>query len=124
MNKDDMIIDLSYLKEMSEGNVELMIEMIGIFKEQVLEFSNDMDRLLEKKEYVELGKLAHKAKSSISIMGMGPLAKKLKEFELLAKSHQDIEVYPEFISIFKRDTQIALNDLKVVLSNQDEYLKS
>ncbi len=34
-----MKTDLSYLKEMSGGNKELVLEMITIFRDQVAEFS-------------------------------------------------------------------------------------
>ena len=38
-----MKIDLSYLREMSAGNKTLVIEMIDIFKDQVVEFSTGLD---------------------------------------------------------------------------------
>ena len=46
-----MKTDLSYLQEMSGGNQELVIEMINIFKNQVVEFARDMEDHLQKKEY-------------------------------------------------------------------------
>ena len=69
-----MKIDLTYLKNMSAGNRDLVLEMIEIFKNQIDEFTNGMDEHYSKKEYELLGRLAHKAKSSISIMGLNDLA--------------------------------------------------
>ena len=43
-----MKIDLSYLREMSGGNKELILEMISIFTTQVKEFGSEMDQLLTK----------------------------------------------------------------------------
>ena len=96
--------------------------MIGIFKQQVVEFTQDMDHLYEKKEYENLGKLAHKAKSSISIMGLKDLAVQLKTFENLAKAGIDPQKYPEYIANFKAETNEAVCELEDVLENIDNYL--
>lgn len=117
-----MKVDLTYLKNMSAGNKELVLEMIGIFKSQVSEFAIDMEKHLEDKEYELLGRLAHKAKSSISIMGLNDLAVELKTFENLAKAGQEVEKYPEFIRKFKSETQDAVDELNEVVSNLDIYL--
>jgi len=84
------------------GNKDLIKEMIAIFNDQVEEFSRDMDNHLTKKEYELLGKLAHKAKSSISIMGLNDLAKELKRLENLAKEGKEINQYAGIISFLKR----------------------
>jgi len=116
-----MKADLTYLREMSGGNRELIKEMISIFNTQVEEFSKDMDNHLAKKEYEMLGKLAHKAKSSISIMGLNDLAIELKRLENLTKEGKDIDKYAGIISQFKKDTQLAVQELNVVLQKIDNY---
>ena len=116
-----MKTDLTYLKEMSGGNKDLIREMITIFNAQVGEFSRDMDSHLEKKEYELLGKLAHKAKSSISIMGMNDLALELKTLENLARDGKQIEKYEGIIDSFKNQTQLAVQELKEVLQKIDNY---
>ena len=116
-----MITDLAYLKEMSGGNKDLIREMITIFNTQVEEFARDLDNLLKTKEYVLLGKLAHKAKSSISIMGMNDLAVELKTLENLAREGKQTEKYAGMISSFKNQTQLAVQELNVVLQKIDNY---
>ncbi len=116
-----MKTNLTYLKEMSGGNKDLVREMITIFINQVEEFTHDMENHLEKKEYEQLGKLAHKAKSSISIMGLDKLAKELKNLENLAKESKEPEKYPVILSFFKDETQIAIKELNDVLKNLDNY---
>jgi len=116
-----MKTDLTYLKEMSGGNKDLIREMITIFISQVGEFSGELDRLLEKKEYELLGKLAHKAKSSISIMGMNDLALELKTLENLARDGKQIEKYADIIDSFKNQTHLAVQELKEVLQKIDNY---
>jgi len=114
MNKNPQIVNLTYLDDMSGGNKEVMKEMINIFISQVSEFAEEMKDLNNKKEYLKLGSLAHKAKSSISIMGMEKLAKELKEFELKAKAEKDVDKYEEFINHFKQLCDLAIEELKEI----------
>jgi HPt (histidine-containing phosphotransfer) domain-containing protein len=107
-----MITDLTYLNNMSSGNPEIVKEMIGIFVEQAHEYIRDMPKHLDEKDYLALGKLAHKAKSSISIMGMTELAADLKTLELLTKENKDIETYPSYVEKFLSLTKIAIEELK------------
>ncbi|MBN1416460.1 MAG: Hpt domain-containing protein [Bacteroidales bacterium] len=116
-----MKADLTYLREMSGGNKDLIKEMITIFNTQVEEFSRDLENHLERKEYELLGKLAHKAKSSISIMGLNDLAKELKKLENLAKERKDTDKYAGIVSFFKKETQSAVQELNNVLQKIDNY---
>lgn len=116
-----MKTDLTYLRNMSAGNKDLVIEMIGIFKSQVDEFVADMNELNRNEQYEDLGKLAHKAKSSISIMGLNDLAAELKSFENMAKAGINTEKYPEFIARFTTETSEAVSELEEVADNIDIY---
>ena len=116
-----MKTDLSYLREMSGGNTELVLEMIGIFKEQVVEFAGEMENLLANKEYESLGKLAHKAKSSVSIMGLQSLAQDMKDLENLAREGKKSESYARFVNNFKKETSEAVEELNVVINNIELY---
>lgn len=106
---------------MAAGNKELVIEMIGIFKQQVDEFTTEMNELFDNQKYLELGKLAHKAKSSISIMGLNELALELKSFENMAKASEKPETYPAFIAKFREETSEAVVELEEVANNIDLY---
>lgn len=107
---------------MSAGNKDLMLEMISIFESQTKEFYDEMDSLLANEQYEDLGKLAHKAKSSISIMGMEDLAADLKKLENIAKAGVEVDKYPEFILKFKRETTEAIKDLSEVSENIELYI--
>ncbi len=116
-----MKIDLSYLREMSGSNKELILEMISIFTSQVKDFANEMDNLLQTGQYEALGKLAHKAKSSVSIMGLNDLARKLKDLENSAAERKNIESYGEVIELFKNTTEEAVKELDIVKQNLELY---
>jgi len=107
-----MITDLTYLKNMTEGNAELIQEMIDIFTVQVKEYTKNMKEFYQRKNWTELSRLAHKAKSSVAIMGMDDLAEMLKKFEMLAMDKKDVEKYPEYIKRFIEDCARACEELK------------
>ena len=103
--------DLEYLISTTGNNREIIIELINIFIEQVGEFSEEFRNLYKMKDYDALGKLAHKAKSSVAIMGMDKLTEKLKEFEILALKGIDHEKYPGFINYFIEECDVAVKEL-------------
>jgi HPt (histidine-containing phosphotransfer) domain-containing protein len=107
-----MKTDLTYLKSMSGGSFEVIKEMIEIFIEQVNEISQEMKQALNEKNYLTLSKLAHKAKSSVSIMGMESLAADLKTFEILSHEGKEPERYQGFVTSFINDCNEAVEELK------------
>jgi len=92
--------DLTYLESMSMGTNELIVEMIQLFIDQLPEFKEGLTEHLNKGDYMALGALAHKAKSSVAVMGMDSLAADLKTLEISAKAGKDQELYPILVNRF------------------------
>lgn len=109
-----MITDLSYLKTMSGGDANFIAEMIGLFSEQVDEYSELMPRLLKEKEYDGLSKVAHKAKSSVAVMGMTGVAELLKELEKLAHDGLEPERYEGMVTEFLDQSRLAVAELELL----------
>lgn len=105
-----------YLLSITGGDMETMSEIAGIFGSQVPEFLTGMRSLLSQEKYYELGLLAHKAKGSVTVLGMDETAKMLKEFELLAKAGEQKEKYSGFISRFEADTSMVMAEVEDYLS--------
>jgi len=79
-------INLGYLESITDGNNELIKELIAIFIEQVPEFNEGFEKGIEEKDWNQIAAVAHKAKSSVISMGMDKLGNTdLKNLELLAK---------------------------------------
>ncbi len=106
-----MITDLNYLKTMSGGDSRFINEMIGLFREQMEEYKQQMPELLRKKAYDNLSKMAHKAKSSVAVMGMREVADTLKELEILAQEEKETERYESMIDFFLEQSQLAIEEL-------------
>ena len=107
-----MKTDLSYLLSMSDGEKSIINEMIDIFIQQVKEMGTEMLKLDSEKNYEELSKLAHKAKSSVAIMGMKNLAYDLKDLEILCKDKAKTDTYKEYILHFIEETEEAAIELE------------
>jgi hypothetical protein len=106
------LINTDYIESVAGGDMEIIKELVNIFSSQIDEFSMEMRTLNEKVQYYQLGLLAHKAKSSVAIMGMEGLATMLKTFELEAKENRNTEKYAGYISRFESDTREALRELE------------
>jgi len=106
------LINMEYLNSVSGGDKEIISELIDMFRDQSIEIYDEMKSLLLKEDYISLGMLAHKAKSSVAIMGMKELADLLKKFELHAKEGINPEEYSSFIERYRTDTNSALIELE------------
>lgn len=110
-------INLDYLENMTGGSKELVKELADIFISQIPEFITEMKQLLSEKKYESLGMLAHKAKSSVAIMGMEELAKDLKEFESFTREKKNIDQYSSYIEKFETSCNNAISELKSIITD-------
>lgn len=105
-------INTEYLEMVTGGDRSITEEIIGIFSQQVGEFGGKMKILYDSGSYTELGLLAHKAKSSVAIMGMEKLAALLKKMELDCRTGTNPHDFPRIISTFMEETTGALTELE------------
>jgi hypothetical protein len=115
---DYKFINTEYLDSVSGGDNEITKEIIAMFREQVREIHVEMLALYSGKNFLALGLLAHKAKSSVAIMGMNELAVMLKNFELQAKECIESDKYESYIEKFRNDTVEAMKELDDVIKNR------
>ncbi len=113
---DYRYIKTDYLEMVSGGNREITGELISIFRQQVQEFNEQMATLFKNGKYEEMGLLAHKAKSSVAIMGMEELASLLKEMETMARTGANSNTYSDTLIRFSNDTAEAVKELESYLS--------
>lgn len=110
-------INLSYLLEVTEGNKDLIIELIEIFKSQVPEFTELFNSYMNDSNWYQLGLVAHKAKSSVAVIGMSKLADDLKNLETLSKNAEKIDTYQAYIDDFIESTKFAVEELNDYINN-------
>jgi HPt (histidine-containing phosphotransfer) domain-containing protein len=115
---DYKFIKMEYLDSVSGGDPDIINELVALFKEQSVEIYNEMKSHLESNNYVSLGLLAHKAKSSVAIMGMEKLAEMLKTFELQAKEGKEPQLYTNYLERFRSETGEAVRELENFISTK------
>ncbi|MGB8490055.1 MAG: Hpt domain-containing protein [Bacteroidales bacterium] len=111
-------IKTDYLEMVAGGDLNLVKELVDMFRDQVAEIHAEMRKLLKEGDYHALGLLAHKAKSSVAIMGMEELANMLKRFELRARDGDHSEQYKEYVEKFGKDTAAAITELDSFVANK------
>lgn len=117
MENKDQFIDLSYLNEISGNNSEFIHELIDMFFEQIPDYQKTIYELYEKKDWYNLGRAAHKAKSAVLMMGMTELSSELKKLEEYAKEGKNINEYQEIIAKFVSISNVAIEELKEIKEN-------
>jgi HPt (histidine-containing phosphotransfer) domain-containing protein len=109
--------NLNYLKTITEGNNEIIREMIEMFILQVPDFIKNLNSLYQTGQFTALGKEAHKAKSSLQIMGMTDLELEMKMFQLKTIEGIEVESYPVHIRNFEKQCKEAINELQIELNS-------
>ena len=115
---DYKFIKTEYLNSVSGGDLEIMSEIVVMFKDQSVEIYNEMNSSLAVNNFSMIASLAHKAKSSVLIMGMNDLANMLKTLELLAREGQESDLYKSFIERFRTETDEAVTELEYLVRNR------
>ncbi len=115
---DYKYIKTDYLEMVAGGDSKLVKELVDMFRDQVAEIHAEMKTLLREGNYHELGLLAHKAKSSVAIMGMEELVNLLKRFELQVRQGEHSEQYAGYVDRFGNDTAAAITELDSFVSNK------
>ncbi|HAN18069.1 MAG: hypothetical protein A2X13_03850 [Bacteroidetes bacterium GWC2_33_15] len=114
MAKEYHIINLAYLKEISNGDNKLITDLIELFFEQIPEYQLKMNEYFEQHDWNNLGRIAHKAKSAILMAGMEELALDLKKLEQNTKDGENIGNYKEIIVKFVNVSNAAIKELQEV----------
>ena len=108
-------VDLTYIKSISADNKELLIEMIDIFKSQVTEFIDEINKCLQGNDWMALSRIAHKAKSSATIVGLDDLSKNLKSLELDAKEEKGTYTYKDRVDYINTSFLDAVAQLNIII---------
>ncbi|HEX2920880.1 MAG TPA: Hpt domain-containing protein [Bacteroidales bacterium] len=112
------IINSEYLDSVSGGDPLIIKDLVDIFRDQVAETIETMRDLNNKGDFPQLALLAHKIKSSVSIMGMNDLAIMLKTFELKARESEDPGSYNSYIQRLESDCASAIIELDNLIANR------
>jgi HPt (histidine-containing phosphotransfer) domain-containing protein len=112
----ELLFDLSYLNQVFQGNKELVDNIINLFLQQVPEYISEMVSCVERNDLLSLHPLAHKAKSSISMLGLKNMEKNVVRIEQDSKHNRNIEELPKIVYSVQDECVLVYEQLRGVLS--------
>ncbi len=86
-----IVLDLSYLEEVSGGNKEFIIEMIDIFLAQTPGHITELNGAVAAKEWRKIAELAHKIKPTLAFMGVDSAKEVMAEIEKDGRNEENYE---------------------------------
>lgn len=116
---EEQLVDLQPLFKECQNNVELMEELIRLFRVNILEFIGKTKTHLQVRNFQGVDFAAHKIKSSLQMMHANTLTEISKELSTISKSSKNLgeleTLYSTFLELFpKADEQIekSIQELK------------
>lgn len=105
-------IDLSYLKEIAEGNNEFIRKMIRAYLSQTPGMLADMSKSIDEKKWKELRGVAHKMKPSLDFVGLHSIKQTVKDIEKYSNEESHLELLPAMVEEVKSTCIIAMEELE------------
>lgn len=112
----DQMFDLSYLNQIFQGNQEMINNIIQLFLEHVPQYIEEMVECVNQNDLIALHPLAHKAKSSISMLGLKSIEQQMRQIEQASKQHKNLEQLPSLVSDVKSECDLVYEQLRGVLT--------
>lgn len=112
------LLDTNYLKMMSEGNDEFVLEMLGIFYEDTPPLMENLKMAIEQKDWKKITQLAHKYRSPLALLGIKPLEESMKKIEYQAKLEDGIDIISSEFNFAAQHTNKVLQEVKVKLDKK------
>ncbi|MFK7756387.1 MAG: Hpt domain-containing protein [Flavobacteriales bacterium] len=117
MTEDSNIeFDLSYLNQVFQGNKQMINNIISMFIKQVPEYIHEMEECVVRAELEALHPLAHKAKSSVAMLGLKNMEQIILEIEHKSRTSEDLEALPSLV-------RKASVEVKGIASKLEKVLK-
>lgn len=112
MNKNpatEKLYDLSLVNDLARGNQEFIVNLAKIFIETVPPTAREMVEACNQKKWEQMGKLAHKLKSTIDTMCISSLKDDIRAIEKNGKEQKNIDITISMVektdSVIKQVTQ-------------------
>ena len=121
-NKEDLILDLSYLRGISSGSTEFMIDIIDLFLTQMPDYFEQLDQLIKEENWLKAAEIAHKIKPSLTFMGVQSAMESMAEIEMNARNLENLDKIPASFKILKEmsvDLFVKLAAFKSELENSN-----
>jgi len=119
LEKNNIPLDLSYLREMSGDSAEFMVEMIDMFKQQTPLYLADLKQAIADQDWPAASRCAHKIKPTFAYVGREDAREHMQVMEHHARDLSNLEKLPaqfeeinDFIQVLNKQLDEAKADLE------------
>lgn len=109
------MFDLSYLNQIFQGNSAMINSIIEMFLKQVPDYIAEMEACVFLKDYKSLHPLAHKAKSSVAMLGLKKMESLILKIESTSKIGLEVDELPGLVSDVRHECDLAYDELTAVI---------
>ena len=110
-NSNENVTDLTYLKQVSNGDNAFIKEMIEVYMQQTPEAICNLEKHLKNKDWKKLQAVTHKMKPSFSFFGLTHLNTLVNDLEEYADKAIHLEMIPGMIQKVKQTCEKAMLEL-------------
>lgn len=111
LNQQHGLFDLSYLNQIFQGNQEMIKQIIHLFLQQVPQYITEMEACVARNDLRALHPLAHKAKSSIAMLGLRSLEAKVLRIEQNSREYREVDKLPDLVVQVRTECELANTEL-------------
>ncbi|MFT5248166.1 MAG: HPt (histidine-containing phosphotransfer) domain-containing protein [Litorivivens sp.] len=112
----EQLFDLSYLNQIFQGNQEMINSIIQLFLEQVPEYIKEMQDCVDRNDLLSLHPLAHKAKSSVAMLGLKSMEGNIVQIEQDSKHNENLDGLPLLVGNVRSECDVVYSQLRLVLT--------
>jgi len=117
MSADSRLYDLTMVQSVSGGDEGFIKKMVALFIETVPQNVQDMKKALHEENWEQVGKTAHKLKSTIDSMGIKSIRQEIREVEANAKQLESLQTIPSLVATIDRVITECIGQLQAEVLN-------
>ncbi|MCH2082275.1 MAG: ATP-binding protein [Saprospiraceae bacterium] len=115
-------LDLDYLEDCYEGDLDYASDMFSIFIEYTLPEVDHLEALIASKKYEEIRKAAHKMKPAFAMVGLTHITDHMAALEQTAKEKTEINTIELLFKEVKEELSIFIPILKQELKKMQAFI--
>ena len=119
-NSTDFELDLTYLRGISSGSTEFMIDLIDLFLSQIPDYFEKLDQFIKDKNWADAAEIAHKIKPSLTFMGVQSAMESMAEIEMNARNLENLDAIPPSFKILKDMSKTLFVKLAIIKSDLEK----
>ncbi|MCH8904108.1 MAG: Hpt domain-containing protein [Bacteroidetes bacterium] len=113
----DTYTDLTYLREMANGDEEFVLKMVNTYLENTPQALDDLEVAAKEENMDRLRAIAHKMKQSIEFMGISSIKETATQIEHYAKEDENIDNLATMVEQVVDVSKKAMEELRRDISN-------